>query len=223
MARNIKKEDIERGQRLREIREYMHLTQDEVASRIGFQAKQWYHIKNMESGNKKITPELAKQIGNYLSINDNWLLHGEGNMLQHAQDNVEMVEIQPPSIKKILPVYEYPVAAGYEGNFEENQVEQHLSWFSDADFVMKITGTSMLPLIPDGAYAGIKRTTQIIESKPQLVRYQDEQGNYHHAIKYVKNINNHCELISANKEFRNIVPCGYLEIIGTVVDIFKKI
>lgn len=81
----------------------------------------------------------------------------------------------------------------------------------------------MLPLIPDGAFAGIKKQSKIDMDKPMFVRYRDEQGNYYHAIKFIKVLKDQCELSSTGGGYKSIMPSSEIEIIGAVIDIYMSI
>ena len=65
------------GVRFRQARELLGLKQNECAERLGLE---WYTLRDIESGKKKITPEMAINIEDLFSINFRWLLTGEGSM-----------------------------------------------------------------------------------------------------------------------------------------------
>lgn len=65
------------GQRLKGVREYLKMTQQEFGSGIGLS---WFQVRDLESGKKKLTPELAYDIEKKYSIDFRWLLTGGGAM-----------------------------------------------------------------------------------------------------------------------------------------------
>jgi len=65
------------GQRLKEIRKKLGLTQAQFGDKIGLK---WHKIKDMERDHLKISPELAEKIEQVLSISGWWLLTGKGEM-----------------------------------------------------------------------------------------------------------------------------------------------
>jgi len=65
------------GQRLKQARLALNLTQKQFAERLGLK---WHQIKDMESGKLLIKPEIAEQIEKIFSINFRWLLIGENEM-----------------------------------------------------------------------------------------------------------------------------------------------
>jgi transcriptional regulator with XRE-family HTH domain len=69
---------IEQGKRLKELRNYLHLTQDDFGNKIGLK---WSQVKDRESGAVKISPSEAKIISHVYGISYDWLLDGRGEML----------------------------------------------------------------------------------------------------------------------------------------------
>lgn len=67
----------EQGNRLKELRVYLRLTQKEFGNKIGLK---WSQIKDREAGIVKISPSEAKIISYIYNISCDWLLTGQGNM-----------------------------------------------------------------------------------------------------------------------------------------------
>jgi len=74
------------GQRLKQLRQNLGLTQKDFAEKLGFK---WYKVKDMETGKQKITYETAKLIEKNFSINPDWLLTGEGEMYKQTENRVQ--------------------------------------------------------------------------------------------------------------------------------------
>ena len=79
------------GQRLKKARDFMQLSQEKFALRLGYMSYQ--PIKDLESGRKIFRPHIAKLIQCEFGINATWLLEGKGDMLiDSAQE--ESVDVQ---------------------------------------------------------------------------------------------------------------------------------
>lgn len=65
------------GNRLKQVREIMGLTQAAFGERLGFK---WTKIKDIEIGKQKLTPEIALDIEDKFSFSFRWLLTGQGDM-----------------------------------------------------------------------------------------------------------------------------------------------
>lgn len=72
------------SQRFKKAREYLGLTQLELADKFGFKQ---YKIKDIETEKQKVSPEIAEGIEKLFSINGWWLLTGKGTML--LKDSIE--------------------------------------------------------------------------------------------------------------------------------------
>jgi DNA-binding XRE family transcriptional regulator len=64
--------------RLKQARESLGLTQEEFAHSIGLD--KWFAVRDMESGKKIVTPEIAQEIERIHFINLRWLLTGREEM-----------------------------------------------------------------------------------------------------------------------------------------------
>lgn len=64
--------------RLKQVRESLNLTQDEFAHSIGLD--KWFAVRDMESGKKVVTPEIAQEIERIHFVNLRWLLTGREEM-----------------------------------------------------------------------------------------------------------------------------------------------
>ena len=73
------------GVRFRQARELLNLKQNECAETLGLE---WYTLRDIESGKKKMTPEMAINMENLFSVNFRWLLTGQGPMFLAPADRV---------------------------------------------------------------------------------------------------------------------------------------
>lgn len=73
------------NKRLKEIRLFYKLSQEEFGKKIGLESRG--HISALESGKKNITDRIVKDICREFKINEQWLRTGEGNMFSDISDN----------------------------------------------------------------------------------------------------------------------------------------
>ncbi|GAB4485891.1 MAG: hypothetical protein OHK006_12780 [Thermodesulfovibrionales bacterium] len=68
---------VQRGRRLRELREALAATQAHLGERIGVLG---YQVRDMESGKVELSTTIAKLLYHEFGANPEWLLHGKGAM-----------------------------------------------------------------------------------------------------------------------------------------------
>ena len=156
------------GERLKQIRQNLGLTQKELAEKLGFK---WYKIKDMESNKQKITYEIAKDLEKLFSINPDWLLTGEGEM--YKSNKVQVFDNENG-----IQVNYYPdvyASAGYGATntiIEPQKIT--LSKFIIDSFkiinpkrvdLIHIYGDSMEPVFQNGDIAVVERIDDISEVK----------------------------------------------------------
>lgn len=83
---------LEQGKRLKELRLYLRLTQDEFGEKIGLK---WSQVKDRESGIVKISPSEAKIINHVYGISYEWLLTGHGSMTTGVSIGEQQLPYQP--------------------------------------------------------------------------------------------------------------------------------
>lgn len=72
------------NKRLKEIRLFYKLSQEEFGKKIGLESRG--HISTLESGKKNITERIVKDVCREFKINEQWLRTGEGNMFSDISD-----------------------------------------------------------------------------------------------------------------------------------------
>lgn len=72
------------NKRLKEIRLFYKLSQEEFGKKIGLESRG--HISTLESGKKNITDRIVKDVCREFKINEQWLRTGEGNMFSDISD-----------------------------------------------------------------------------------------------------------------------------------------
>jgi len=223
------------GNRLKEVRTKLNLTQGEIADVLGFK---WHKIKDIEAGKLKLTVDIANTIEEKYSIDGWWLLTGKGEMFTNehnvpaiipAQHSSEAVAIQGQqvSVRYYEDVY---AAAGYGAINPENADVQEM--VIDIAFIqsilgrrsvenleiIKIAGDSMEPYIHDGETIMVERTKNANNNNVVIARIGEEI--------YVKRLikqpfTDWVKLISDNAQYEDIVidskdKLEQFEILGVV-------
>lgn len=76
------------NERMKEIRIYLNLSQEEFGNKIGIKSRG--HISALESGTKKITDRIFIDICREYNVNEDWLRYGIGDMfIQKADEDIE--------------------------------------------------------------------------------------------------------------------------------------
>ena len=76
------------NERLKDLRLYSNLSQEEFGNRIGIKSRG--HISTLESGAKKLTDRIISDIVREFSVNEAWLRYGEGEMLEKLSRDEEL-------------------------------------------------------------------------------------------------------------------------------------
>ena len=97
------------GVRFRQARELLNLKQNECAETLGLE---WYTLRDIESGKKKMTPEMAINMENLFSVNFRWLLTGQGPMfLDHRVSQSQVSEPPDSEVAEAMNVIKNDVMA----------------------------------------------------------------------------------------------------------------
>ena len=67
------------NQRVKELRKHLQMNQAEFGERLGVTPTA---ISKIEIGERKLTVQMAKSICNEFRVNQEWLIHGTGEMFQ---------------------------------------------------------------------------------------------------------------------------------------------
>lgn len=148
---------MSKNKRLKEFREYLRLTQAQMADALGIKQSAY---SSMESGNSDIKIKHIETLKKNYNMNEAWLLSGIGPILDNANENLDTKYISlvgeskfPDHFQKfILPIFG-DANAGYivgysqeekEMYFESYTLPTHLGQNARA-FV--VNGESMLPIL----------------------------------------------------------------------------
>lgn len=123
------------------------------------------NISNMADNSSIGTDKLTKIIDRFPDISIQWLLKGEGEPIKRQEvDNIPEGGIPISKVKmKALPLVPYEAAAGIlKGGVEGVRLKdcEHVlvPFFTDADFLITISGDSMQPSFNSGDLAACKFT-----------------------------------------------------------------
>ena len=108
--------------------------------------------------------KIVKILSNYPELNPDWLLTGEGPMLREKQEAPARAEPAPAGGPGALPLLPVRALAGLGSGELQVQISDIDTWyrlpdFPQADFIIPISGDSMLPTYKSGDLAICKRVT----------------------------------------------------------------
>lgn len=141
--------------RLREIREKLHLQQGEFAQQLEVVQQQ---LSKYERNKNKPSAEVFAKLIEKFNININWLLTGEGKMFIETNDNLkhpDAVEIKYYDNKHILNTIKNPVISSI---WLDRELVYEIWKRKEQDLrILQMTGDTM-----DGGYIPIKNQDMLI-------------------------------------------------------------
>lgn len=159
------------GERVVEAREKLGYGQAEFATKIELAAQS---LSRYEKNKVKPSVDFITKLTDLFSINANWLLTGQGEIL--LQDEKKTTVLQDKSISKdVVSINFYPdiyAAAGYGAineydskpqlmTFDRKFLDQFLNVRSfDRLDIIRVVGDSMEPFIHNGEYVIVERSTE---------------------------------------------------------------
>lgn len=94
-------------------------------------------------------------------LNPDWLLYGEGEMLQDGTDTAVDSSKQSPAGAHLVPLLPTEAYAGnlqaYSEGVMRNECEMVVTQIGRAEMAIRVSGDSMTPTIPDGALLFISK------------------------------------------------------------------
>jgi phage repressor protein C with HTH and peptisase S24 domain len=135
-------------ERLIKFKDYLGIGQAKFEQRAGLSNGYLNQLKNAPGANK-----LQSIIGAFPELNKNWLLTGEGSMLNNNADSSSA--IFPDGS---IPVYGIDATCGYDlRNYADMPLEGyvHLPSIKPGSIIIRAHGDSMSPTIKDGDYISI--------------------------------------------------------------------
>lgn len=143
--------------------DYKNIKKDLFFNSIGFS---YSNFKGNNINSEIGSDKLVNILSFYNDINPEWLLTGKGPMLREPTDNNPVSIPTKPTDDKALPLLPVSAIAGLgsgELQVKEIDIEQwyRLPDFPIADFLITISGDSMLPTYKSGDIAICKRVIHI--------------------------------------------------------------
>ena len=154
------------------------------------------------NGSEKYQTEgLFRKINNvYSEINHNWLLTGEGSMLNDSNEYIETEAILKNKVE--IPYYNVDFSGGWksENLFTTHQPSFFITnpEFTRAEFACNLVGNSISRRIPHNAIIGLKEIKEWKVYFPTNEIYAVVMKNELRTVKIVKR--------SANKDFLTLIP-----------------
>lgn len=157
------------AERLKKVIEWSELSANAFAKKIGYESGQT--VYNILNYGRPISMRFALSVVNSFEIvSVNWLLTGEGTMIDVSSDNSKVfsgesqTENEIESKKgnsKIIPYYDIEVSAGpisfYQVYPELPHTTCEIPFVSDVDLAMPVYGDSMYPRIKSGDIVLLKK------------------------------------------------------------------
>lgn len=97
---------IEMKDRLKELREFFELTQEEFGEKINIKSRA--HISALEKGTRNITDRIVSDVCREFAINEEWLRFGKGEM---RSDETAFIEAIVDSLGNVNPKDKEIIAA----------------------------------------------------------------------------------------------------------------
>lgn len=164
------------GQRLKEFRLDLGLTQQELGEALGFQ---WHKIKDIETGRLKLSAEIASLIGEKYSINGWWLLTGKGSMKveENIHYNVSNDTLLIPLISGHAQAGKGNDITGIKYEIVEN-MQISKSFFKTPPTgsirVIKVDGYSMVPMLYPDTYVIFDECGEFKTDGLYIINYDDQ-------------------------------------------------
>ena len=155
LTSNINKADI--ISRLKQVRRVVNRGTGDFARGAGIDPRNYSSI---ESGKRTVGERVLRDICNAYNVNINWLLTGEGDMLNESTTTTTFNE------DKVTTVPLLPISAqgGTLNDFvmavKEMDCEKIISPIGHADFAITVSGDSMAPEYPSGSQVLIKKINE---------------------------------------------------------------
>lgn len=86
------------------MREYLGLTQTQFGEGVGFKLSK---VNDIERGKQKVSAEIALKVQEVYSVDYNWLMTGEGDMLLPVSaDRMQYFEALPEAFQKMAKLFQ---------------------------------------------------------------------------------------------------------------------
>ena len=154
------------GERIREKRESLGMSQEELAKKLGYKSRS--SINKIEADARNLTQSKIKSIADALQTTPSYIMGWD-----EPKDDIPLNIIPMPEMRKIPRIGR--IACGDPITAEEN-IEEYDDSPSDwhADFSLLCVGDSMSPKIEDGDVVAIRCQQEVHNGEIAAVRIGDE-------------------------------------------------
>lgn len=199
--------------RIEKIMEFYGLNPNSFAKKIGLKRTQ--NLYDIRDGKiKKITFDLANKINTVFTvINKDWLITGNGDMLNINENNNQLDYIKKDiriQNMQTIPVYDSVATLGIIEVFKGIETGNVLEYLSipnlpKSDGAIFMTGDSMYPILKSGDIVALKiiHKSDIVYGEMHYLEYYSEFGDVEFkTIKYIKKSelgSDYIKLVSQNQ------------------------
>ncbi|MBR1750030.1 MAG: helix-turn-helix domain-containing protein [Ruminococcus sp.] len=208
---------LEIGERIRQCRERIGMTQDELAQATGYKSRS--SINKIEKGGNDLPQSKIVIFAKALSTTPSYLMGWEDDD-KKVDDQLSFV-----NINRQIPIFE-SVSAGF-GTSANDYILGYMPLYIHSDLeadntiAIKVSGNSMYPKIEDGDIIVVHKQYEVENKKIAVIRIDDD-----YFVKQFVKESNKVILHSLNPEYQDREFVGEqmnrVEIVGVVKQIIKE-
>ena len=211
---------MEIGQIIKNARKAQKLSQEELASRVGYDTG---NLSRLERGKQSTTPEKLKRILDVLGIKLTQQDKGMDSPQDSGMSNVQMA-LQPSRGPKEYPLVSWVIAGEWAESCDDFHHGDAETWLpstenaGDNGFWLDVKGDSMTcaanPSFPEGSRILVRPESDLISGKYYVVKLENGESTFKQYIedaglKYLRPL---------NPAYRTIQIDGDCKVIGRVID-----
>lgn len=144
--------------RLKQIRQTTNLGTGDFARGAGIDPRNYSSIEN---GKRAVGERVLRDVCNAYNVDINWLLTGEGDMLNTESTSALTLTNEKVTLVPLLPI---SAQGGTLNDFvlavNERNCEKIISPIGKVDFAITVSGDSMAPEFPSGSQVLIKKINE---------------------------------------------------------------
>lgn len=211
---------MEIGQIIKNARKAQKLSQEELASRVGYDTG---NLSRLERGKQSTTPEKLKRILDVLGIKLTQQDKGMDSPQDSGMSNVQMA-LQPSRGPKEYPLVSWVIAGEWAESCDDFHHGDAETWLpstenaGDNGFWLDVRGDSMTcagnPSFPEGSRILVRPESDLISGKYYVVKLENGESTFKQYIedaglRYLRPL---------NPGYRTIQVEGDCKVIGRVID-----
>lgn len=213
------------SEQLKMLLTYLKSTINKVAIETGINKQVLYDIKNgkIKSLSNNLILSITKT---YPQVNSDWLLTGNGDMLKTSQSQDDLPVAIPN--KKGIPLIPVDAIAGVLSGEDvqilEYECEQFVvPTFKDAEFLMQVKGSSMIPKYNSGDIVACKRIREMLFFQWNKIYVLDtSQGVLIKRVHEDPNNDENVLLVSDNEKYKPFsIPRSDIRSIAIVIGVIR--